>query len=62
MDSIGQAWMDLDGTLVLDLRAEAGPGDGRLVVAPSHPDYHRVLAHLGNLRPGACCPVPPWPA
>lgn len=62
-DTIGSATMAADGTLVLDLRAE-GPGgvlgDARLSYPPSHPQYQAVLNHLGGLKPGQSCPVPPW--
>lgn len=65
--SIGVATMSPDGTLVLDLRAQSdgGPGgatgDARLVYSPDHPDYRRLLDHIGPLRPGESRPVPPWP-
>ncbi|MDL1872489.1 hypothetical protein FBR05_09800 [Deltaproteobacteria bacterium PRO3] len=61
--SIGQATMERDGTIVLDLRAE-GPkgaiGEGRLVYPPSHAQYKKILQHLGGLKPGEVKPVPPW--
>lgn len=63
-DSIGEATMREDGTLVLQLRAE-GPagliGDGQVTYAPDHPDYQEVIDHLGGIRPGQKKPVPPWP-
>ena len=62
--SIGSATMDVDGTIVLLLRAE-GPGnvhgDARLVYPPGHKDYRMVLDHIGGLKPGETKPVPPWP-
>jgi hypothetical protein len=60
--SIGQATMTPDGTIVLDLRAEApgAIGDARFTYPPSHKDYRSILAHLGGLRPGEEKPVPPW--
>jgi hypothetical protein len=62
--SIGQATMNDDGTIVLDLRAE-GPkgmlGDARFIYPPDHKDYQMILKHLGGLKPGESKPVPPWP-
>jgi hypothetical protein len=61
--SIGQATMEPDGTIVLRLRAE-GPGgmrgDGLFRYPPDHPQYRSVLDHLGGMRPGENKPVPPW--
>ncbi|MBI4545428.1 MAG: hypothetical protein HY703_09545 [Gemmatimonadetes bacterium] len=64
MPSIGVATMAEDGTIVLELRAEAPggvSGHGRLVYPPTHKDYQQILKHLGGLRPGESKPVPPWP-
>jgi hypothetical protein len=62
--SIGEATMEKDGTIVLQLRAE-GPGrmigDAQFRYPRSHPDYAEVLKHLGGLKPGERKPVPPWP-
>jgi len=62
-NSIGQAAMTQDGTIVLDLRAE-GPGgahgDARLTYPPGHKDYQMILKHLGGLKPGEVKPVPPF--
>ena len=62
--SIGEATMAPDGTIALQLRAE-GPGnlegDALLTYKPGDPDYAKVLAHLGGLKPGESKPVPPWP-
>ncbi len=61
--SIGQATMQSDGTIVMDLRA-TGPngalGDGRVVYHPFDPHYQEVLHHLGGMTPGQTKPVPPW--
>jgi hypothetical protein len=61
--SIGQATMEPDGTIVLRLRAE-GPGgmrgEGLFRYPPDHPQYRSVLDHLGGMRPGENKPVPPW--
>jgi hypothetical protein len=63
-DTIGVATMDEHGTITLQLRAE-GPGgmrgDALLQYSPVHPQYHEILAHLGELRPGESKWVPPWP-
>lgn len=62
--SIGSAYLEADGTLVLILRAE-GPGgirgDSLLRYPPAHARYQDVLRHLGGLNPGEQKPVPPWP-
>jgi len=62
--SIGVAWMEADGTIVLQLRAE-GPGGARgdaLMRYPvGHPQYQEILQHLGGLEKGQSKPVPPWP-
>lgn len=62
-NSIGQATMTDDGTIVLDLRAE-GPnglrGDARFTYPKSHPKYQEVLRHIGGIKPGEQKPVPPW--
>jgi hypothetical protein len=62
--SIGTATMLRDGTIVLDLRAEAGPsgpkGDARLTYPPGHPQYREILEHVGGLHPGETRNVPPW--
>ena len=63
-DSIGVATMEKDGTVVLQLRAE-GPGgilgDGLLRYPPDHPDYTKILDHIGGLTKGQAKKVPPWP-
>lgn len=62
--SIGLATMQKDGTIILNLRAEDGDGmigDARLVYPTSHPEYQKILQHLGGLLPGENKPVPPWP-
>jgi len=63
-DSIGQAWLDDDGTLKLQLRVE-GPGDiiGDRLIAypPDDQEYKNTLRHVGGLKKGEVKPVPPWP-
>lgn len=61
--SIGEATMEPDGTIVLQLRA-VGPGvigDGLLKYPPKHAQYESVKKHLGGLKPGEHKPVPPFP-
>jgi len=63
-DSIGQATMNQDGTIVLQLRAEGDDGtvgDALFTYPPTHEDYKMILEHLGGLEPGQSKPVPPWP-
>lgn len=63
VDTIGVAWMEDDGTIVLRLRAE-GPGVvgmGTLRYEKDHPQYKDILLHVGPLEPGQHKPVAPWP-
>ena len=63
-ESIGSATMTSDGTIVLQLRVTDGTGtigDGLLRYTPGHPDYQKVLGHLGGLAPGDDKPVPHFP-
>ncbi len=62
-DSIGTATMKEDGTIVLQLRAEAPDGthgSSLFTYGPDDKDYASVLKHLGGLKPGESKPVPPW--
>lgn len=61
--SIGNATMLDDKTLVLDLVATSGPtsGHAQFRYPPSHPEYDKVLQHIGGLQPGQQKLVPPWP-
>ena len=64
-ESIGEAQMLEDGTIVLDLRAEDDSGrrgDARFYYPKNHAEYREILDHLGGLKPGESKPVPPWPA
>jgi len=62
-ESIGRATMEDDGSIILDLRA-VGPdgqiGIGRLVYPKDHPQYSKILKHLGGLKPKEVKPVPPF--
>ena len=63
-ESIGEARMEPDGTIVLRLRAESADGsvgEGLLRYPPADREYASVLEHLGGLEPGETKPVPPWP-
>ena len=60
--TIGSATMLSDGTIVLDLRArrEGMIGDARLYYPPTHPEYKRILNHLGGLNVGETKLVRPF--
>jgi hypothetical protein len=61
---IGIAWMEADGTLVIELFRT---GDGQSAHAlwrypKTAPDYQKMLDHVGPLEPdGKKVPVAPWP-
>lgn len=61
-DSIGGAKMLPDGTITLWLRATNGAavGDAFFEYKPGDPDYEKIRAHLGGIKPGEDKPVPPW--
>ncbi len=63
-EPIGQASMDQDGTIVLDLYPQ-GPGGitgiAQLRIPPGDPRYQDTLDHLGGLNPGEQKLCPPWP-
>ena len=61
-DPIGTATMLEDGTILLQLRAEAPGvlGDVLLRYAPADPHYGTVRDHLSTLRPGETVAVPPF--
>lgn len=63
-ESIGTATLEADGTIVLELRAEAADGTvghGELRYPKEHKDYEDILRHLGGLQPGEVKAVAPWP-
>lgn len=62
-ESIGEATMLDDGTLVLRLRAETGGTIGESVIQykPGDEYYEYVLRHLEPIQPGQKKPVPPFP-
>jgi hypothetical protein len=62
--SIGLAWLEDDGTLVMSLTTD-DPVVGGVVNATfrfekDDPKRAEILAHLGGLAPGERKPVPPW--
>lgn len=61
-ESVGEARMELDGTVHLRLRALGGGavGDAQVDYPPGHPQYRAILDHLGGLEPGQEKPVRPW--
>jgi hypothetical protein len=61
--SIGTARLEADGTLVLLLRASTAgaTGEGRFVYPPSHPQYRKILEHIGPIKPGEEKQVAPFP-
>jgi hypothetical protein len=59
--TIGQATMQADGTIVMDLRMEdrasGAVGDGRFTIKPGDANYASTIEHLGGLKPGETKPV-----
>ena len=63
-EPVGIARMENDGTIVLQLRAAASSGstgDALLKYPKGHPEYDKILRHVGGLEIGQSKPVPPWP-
>jgi len=64
---IGNATMEQDGTLVLQLFAEDNTHDRNLRgsavfrYAPDSPQYADILRHVGPIQPGGKVDVRPWP-
>jgi hypothetical protein len=61
--AIGVAWMEEDGTIVVELFRT---GDGKYAHGLFHyrksdSDYQKILDHIGPMRPGEKKPVTPWP-
>ena len=62
--SIGSAEMKTDRSIVLRLRAETADGavgEGYFVYPIGHPEYQKILQHVGPLAPGQSVSVRPWP-
>lgn len=61
---IGTATMLPDGTLVLNLRAEADDGTighAQFRYPMTDPEYLKILTHLSPIAPGDKVPVKPFP-
>lgn len=62
---VGSAYMDEDGVLEMSLRTESADGmigEALLVIRPDDPRYAQMVQHLGGLKPGEGCAIPPFPA
>jgi hypothetical protein len=61
--TIGTASMSADRTITLQLRATGygARGDALLLYRPDHPQYARILQHLGGLQPNESKHVPQFP-
>lgn len=61
-ESIGEATMLEDRTIVLQLRAEnkSVTGDAMLTFSPGDKRYEEILQHVSPISPGDSKPVPPW--
>lgn len=61
---IGVAWMESDGSIVMQLRAE-GPGgtvgDALITISTTDLRYREILKHLGAIKPGETVEVKPFP-
>ncbi len=63
-ESIGVCWQEADGTVVLNLKAQADDGTvGSAVLryAPDHTQYREILAHVGPFEGAEQKAVMPWP-
>jgi hypothetical protein len=63
-ESIGVAKMSLDGTIILQLRADSARGtmgDARFEYKPGDPEYSNIKKHLGDIAPEEEKLVLPWP-
>jgi hypothetical protein len=59
---IGDATMEADGTIVMNLRrtADGMNVSARIKYPVSDPQYREVLDHLGGMSPGETKLVPAW--
>jgi hypothetical protein len=59
---IGDAVMEADGTIIINLRrtADGIHVTGRVTYPVSDPRYREVLDHLGGMNPGETKLVPAW--
>jgi hypothetical protein len=60
--SIGDAWLEKDGTIAMRLRntADGMHLDATFTYNKTDSAYNDVLKHLGGLKPGEIKPVLPW--
>jgi hypothetical protein len=61
---IGIAEMKKDHTITLQLNArlqDGTIGEGYFVYSPNHPEYSKIINHIGLIAPGQSVPVRPWP-
>jgi len=64
LETIGVAWMEEDGTVVMRLRArtpDGGLAEGLLRYPRTDRRYREILNHVGLTRPGQSRAVAPWP-
>lgn len=56
---IGEATMELDGTIRMRIRMEyhGTIGDSLKIYRSDDPEYLRICAHLPNLKPGTSVPI-----
>lgn len=60
--SIGEAWLEKDGSITLNLRGDATGAavHGQFNYKTSDKDFKDVLKHLNGIKPGEIKKVPPW--
>ncbi|HEY9775158.1 MAG TPA: hypothetical protein V6C81_15440 [Planktothrix sp.] len=62
MNYIGIAWISEDGTIRMKVRMPIGAGSGQssLTYTVDDPNYQKVLAHIGPIKPGEVVSVKPF--
>lgn len=62
LPSIGEAWLEKDGSITLNLRGDAtgAPAHAQFNYKTSDKDFKDVLKHLNGIKPGEIKKVPPW--
>lgn len=60
--AIGEAWLEKDGSITLNLRGDATGAavHGQFNYKTSDKDFKDVLKHLNGIKPGEIKKVPPW--
>ena len=64
LETIGAASQEVDGTIVLTLRATGADGlggDGLMRYPPGHPQLAAIKAHVGPIPPNGSVLVRPFP-